>query len=63
MNKFEREITIVIKGETSESLSDEELFRKLKIDSVHWWQNPNWPYGRPCKELLGTEILEVKLKD
>lgn len=62
MNKFKREITIIIEGETLESLSDKELFKKLKIDFVYWWQNHNWPYGKPCKELIGTEITEVKLK-
>ena len=63
MNKFKREITIVIEGETSEeSLSNEELFKKLSINPICWWVNSNWPYGKPCKEMIGTEITKIELK-
>ena len=62
MGEFKREITIVVEGESSKELSDEELFNKLNITVKDWWQNPNWPYGKPCKQLLGMEVEKISLK-
>ena len=63
MDRFKREITIILEGESSKELSDEELFKTLTITVKNWWQNPNWPYGKPCKQLLGLEIDKISLKN
>ena len=63
MDKFRKEITIIIEGESSKELSNEELFSKLTITIKHWWQNPNWPYGKPCEQLRDIEVESISLKN
>jgi hypothetical protein len=64
MHKFKKEITIVIEGETTkEDLNEEELFKNLRINYVNWWEShPSWPYGKPCKEMRGVEIISINIK-
>lgn len=63
MNKFKKEITIIIEGESVEDLTSESLFEKLQIKFVDWWENnPSWPYGKPCKEVIRTEVTKISLK-
>lgn len=64
MKKFKKEITIILEGESEREYTDEEIFSSLKISFLGWWENnPSWPYGKPCKELIGIEVNKISLKN
>lgn len=63
MVKFKKEITITVEGESDRDYTEEEIFSKLKIEFIGWWKNnPNWPYGTPCKQLRKLEVKKIELK-
>lgn len=64
MEKFKKEITILIEGEHSKGEPTlTELMNILNIKPKHWWEkNPSWPYGEPCDEVKRHKINKVEIK-
>lgn len=64
MEKFKKEITILIEGEHSkEEPTLNELMNILNIRTKHWWEdNPSWPYGEPSDKAKKHKINKIEIK-
>lgn len=61
--KFEKEMTIVFKGELfDKSLTPEDVIKRLKISYQNWWvYDLNWIYGPPSDVMKGGIVTDMKI--